>query len=101
MTSGKQQMSDHGSHQTVQVNFVGRVQGVGFRATTHQLAQQFLVAGYVRNLPDGSVELVAQGAKDEIDRFLAAVRQRFANKIQSSNQTPIASDDRFGAFEVW
>ncbi len=54
--------------------FSGRVQGVGFRYTCHTLAQGFRVGGWVRNLVDGRVELLAEADADEIDRFLAAIR---------------------------
>jgi acylphosphatase len=56
------------------VYYSGQVQGVGFRFTARQLARGFDVAGYVRNLPDGRVELVAEGEPTEINRFLQAVR---------------------------
>jgi len=47
---------------------------VGFRFTCLSLARRFAVAGYVRNLADGRVELVAEGESAEIDDFLTAVR---------------------------
>lgn len=50
--------------------FSGDVQGVGFRYTTRQVAEEFAVAGYVRNLTDGTVEVLAEGDSEEIDRFL-------------------------------
>jgi acylphosphatase len=56
------------------VYFSGRVQGVGFRFTCQALARGFEVAGYVRNLPDGRVEVVAEGEPSELDDFLAAIR---------------------------
>lgn len=56
------------------VRFEGRVQGVGFRFTTKEIASSFRVTGYVANLPDGSVQLVAEGSKDEVERFLRAIR---------------------------
>ncbi len=58
----------------VRVHYDGRVQGVGFRWTVKRLACEFDVAGTVRNLPDGRVELVARGETDELDAFLEAVR---------------------------
>jgi acylphosphatase len=64
------------------VIYTGRVQGVGFRMTTRHLADGFAVAGFVRNLPGGEVELVAEGEADEVARFLAAVAQRMAGYIQ-------------------
>ena len=51
----------------------GRVQGVGFRYQTEHVARSFDVTGYVRNLADGRVELMAEGDRDEVCRFLAAV----------------------------
>lgn len=56
-----------------QVSFTGRVQGVGFRYTVLELARSFDVTGIVRNETDGSVELVVEGYRDEIERFLQAI----------------------------
>jgi acylphosphatase len=64
------------------VLYCGRVQGVGFRYTARQLAQGFAVAGHVRNLHDGSVELVAEGAPDQVDGLLATVARRMAGYIE-------------------
>jgi len=64
------------------MTFSGRVQGVGFRATCHWLARGYDVVGYVRNLPDGRVELVAEGDSTEIDRFLDAIRQETGGFIR-------------------
>ena len=58
---------------SVQVHYEGRVQGVGFRWTVKDLSREFDVAGTVKNLPDGRVEVVAQG--DETDGFLDAIRR--------------------------
>ena len=52
------------------VIFEGRVQGVGFRYAVKELAKGFEVRGWVKNLPDGSVELLAAGEEDELDGFL-------------------------------
>lgn len=54
--------------------YSGQVQGVGFRYTTKAVAAGFEVAGTVRNLPDGRVELVAEGARAELEGFRAAIR---------------------------
>jgi acylphosphatase len=54
-----------------QVLYSGRVQGVGFRYTTKQIASGFDVTGWVKNLPDGRVELQAMAHDaDELDAFL-------------------------------
>ncbi|MBT8042544.1 MAG: acylphosphatase [Pontiella sp.] len=54
--------------------FSGRVQGVGFRYAICQIAEPFDVTGFVRNLWDGDVEIVAEGAQQVLADFLIAVR---------------------------
>lgn len=56
------------------VIFHGRVQGVGFRATVHKIAQKYPVTGWVRNLPDGTVELTAEGDQTVLENFLKSIR---------------------------
>lgn len=65
----------------VRVRFTGRVQGVGFRVTTFELAKGFDVVGNVRNMGDGSVALVAEGAPAELQKFLQAILTRFERNI--------------------
>jgi acylphosphatase len=69
------------------VYYTGRVQGVGFRYTAQHVAAGFAVAGYVRNLPDGSVELVAQGEADQVEAFLKSVATRMAGYIGRATVT--------------
>ena len=53
----------------------GRVQGVWFRASTREEALRLGLRGWVRNLPDGRVELVAEGTREELDAFCAGIRE--------------------------
>jgi acylphosphatase len=69
------------SQERRRVYYSGRVQGVGFRYTAHHLAQGFAVSGFVRNLDDGRVELLAEGEPAELVRFLDAIRGRFGGYI--------------------
>ena len=55
------------------VYFSGHVQGVGFRYSVKQLSLEFDVTGWVKNLPDGRVELVAEGERNELETFQAAI----------------------------
>jgi len=57
------------------VYYSGRVHGVGFRATVRQLACGYDVTGSVRNLPDGRVELIAEGTRKELEAFLKGVAE--------------------------
>jgi acylphosphatase len=53
--------------------YSGRVHGVGFRVTVRQLACGYDVTGTVRNLPDGRVELIAEGTRPELEAFLTGI----------------------------
>lgn len=60
------------------VIFEGRVQGVGFRYTVKDLARGFEVCGWVKNLPDGSVELQVMGEADEVADFIREIAEESA-----------------------
>ena len=86
---------------TVQVFYEGRVQGVGFRYTARRVAAGFDVAGYVRNLADGRVELVASGEAEEVDGFLEAVREsELAGHIGSESVVEIGKPAGLRGFEI-
>jgi acylphosphatase len=82
------------------VVYTGRVQGVGFRYTTRSIARRFAVAGYVRNQPDGTVELVAEGEPKELDAFLREVRDYFDSNIRDENIDAQAASTEFTGFEI-
>jgi acylphosphatase len=64
------------------VQYSGRVQGVGFRYAAQEEASTFPVAGYVRNLPNGDVELLAEGPPAVVEGFLGALARRMAGYIE-------------------
>ena len=84
----------------VSVRYEGRVQGVGFRYTTVTIAGRFRVVGFVKNLPDGDVEMVAEGAESELLALLAAIRAshlgRFIVKESSSWSSASGTFTAFG-----
>lgn len=55
--------------------FYGRVQGVGFRYRAYHSANMYGVSGWVKNLPDGSVEMEIQGTEESIDKVIMAVER--------------------------
>jgi acylphosphatase len=57
------------------IYYSGKVQGVGFRYTTKNVATGYEVTGIVRNLADGRVELIAEGLKDELEAFQQGIRE--------------------------
>jgi acylphosphatase len=60
---------------SLQIFFEGNVQGVGFRWSVKQVAKGFDLIGWVRNLPDGRVELQVSGEVSEVRAFLEAIGQ--------------------------
>ena len=88
----------HGT--TERIIFSGCVQGVGFRYTVHSLARQHPVAGYVRNLPDGTVELVAQGNLAAINDLMAEVQRHFRHNIRNCERSPVTAPETFDGFEI-
>lgn len=64
------------------VHYTGKVQGVGFRATAVEIAKDFKVTGWVKNLADGRVELRVEGTEPEVKRFLDAIRTKWPKNIE-------------------
>lgn len=85
---------------TERIVFSGRVQGVGFRFTTRGIAKRFAVAGYVRNLPDGTVELVVQGADGEKNGLLGRISEHFRENLTNIERNGCESKERFSCFEI-
>src|SRR5258708_1258755 len=78
--------ADHAAQVRHEVWYEGRVQGVGFRYTTERIADGFQVTGFVQNLPDGRVWLVAEGGVDEVQRFQGAVEAELGRYIRSTRR---------------
>jgi acylphosphatase len=78
------------------VLYSGRVQGVGFRYTAQALAAGYPVAGYVRNLSSGEVELIAEGEESVVEAFLAAVAQHMAGYISNTTVQDVAPTGQRG-----
>lgn len=83
-----------------QAYYSGNVQGVGFRFTTRRIAQEFDVTGFVRNLPDRRVEVVAEGPPDDLDDFMAAVGERMSNQIRNVDCDRRPAIDEFSSFDI-
>ena len=78
----------------------GSVQGVGFRFFVIRLAESYEVTGYVRNLPDSSVEVVAEGPGDQVDQFVErAARGPSSSRVTERkiyHQEPTGNYNSFG-----
>ena len=85
----------------MQIIYSGDVQGVGFRYTVRTVASGFDVTGTVRNLPDGGVELVAEGAKDELAAFRQAIRESgLEHFIRNEDVRWAEAKNGFRGFEI-
>jgi acylphosphatase len=84
-----------------QVFYEGRVQGVGFRYTCKYLARGYEVTGWVRNLPDGRVELQCSGELHEVEGFLEAIAEsELKAHIRSVSATSIPPLTAVRGFEI-
>ena len=80
--------------------FSGRVQGVGFRFTACRIAERFSVTGFVRNLSNGEVELVAEGAESDLVELIYEIRnsqlKRYIVQDEVTWKTATGEFNRFG-----
>ncbi len=86
-------------HERYVVYYSGRVQGVGFRYAVCRLSSRFDVKGFVRNLPDGRVQVIAEGNTDQLDRFLQSIQAEMAGYIRAKHlerQDPSGEFSDFG-----
>jgi len=93
-------MEPHEEIQRREVYYSGRVQGVGFRYTVRSIASRFAVTGYVKNLPDGRVELVVEGRAEEILAMLHAIRAEMGHYVRDVRETPSRATKGFSSFDV-
>ena len=86
--------------QRITVRYEGRVQGVGFRFTVVNLAQELDVIGWIKNEFDGSVSMVAEGAEDQLMALLQAVKNshldRYITNELVRRSAATGEFDRFG-----
>ena len=85
----------------VHVRYSGRVQGVGFRMTAEEVARQFGVVGWVKNLRDGRVEVLAEADEAVLKQFLAAIRaSAMKNFISGMDISWGDASEAFDEFEI-
>ena len=83
------------------VYYSGDVQGVGFRATSARIARSHPgVRGWVRNLTDGRVELLADGTPEAVEAFLAEIRAWMADHIASEEVAERATNESLHGFHI-
>lgn len=91
-------MSHPTSVARTEVYFTGHVQGVGFRYSVLQVARGYEVSGLVENLADGRVRLLAEGDRNEVTAFVAAVADRmdgYIRKVERHDSSGARSHEGF------
>lgn len=82
------------------VIFSGRVQGVGFRYTSKQVARRFDVSGWVKNLTDGTVEMAVEGMADQLEAYVEAVAAETHGRVTDRKITRKSATGEFQGFEI-
>jgi acylphosphatase len=82
------------------VYYTGKVQGVGFRATAVDIARDYPVTGWVKNLADGRVQLLAEGPKESVEAFLKAIRTHWKDNIEKEDVQEQAAGGKYKKFEI-
>jgi acylphosphatase len=93
-------VSESADWQRREVHYLGRVQGVGFRYTAHQIAQGYPVTGFVKNLPDRRVYLVVEGPTTQVAEFLAEVAETMEHYISDTQETAAPAAHQFREFAI-
>jgi len=89
------------SRERLHIHYSGSVQGVGFRFTTRSVARGFMVTGVVRNLPDGRVELLAEGERSELEAFRRAIQDSEVGRfVRQEEATWSPAKNEFRGFEI-
>jgi acylphosphatase len=90
------------AQERLQLLVSGRVQGVFYRQSTAEVARRLGLDGWVRNLPDGRVELLAEGARGALEALLQACRRGPpAARVDAVEATWGEAGGGLGPFEVW
>ena len=82
------------------VHYSGKVQGVGFRATAVEIARDYPVTGWVKNLDDGRVQLLVEGKEEDVKKFLDAVRKRWKWNIEKEDAEEKKPTGEYKTFSI-
>lgn len=80
--------------------FTGYVQGVGFRFTAHRIANRHQLTGFVRNAPDGTVEMLVQGQPEQINDCIKDLQDSFAGFLRETQIEEIPPNPRYTTFNI-
>jgi len=84
----------------VHVYYSGKVQGIGFRLAAEDTARALGVKGWVKNLADSRVEIVAEADENVLEDFLSKLKSYFAGNIKDTNIKSQKATGEFNDFEI-
>tara|TARA_Y100001934_G_scaffold85424_1_gene106135 strand:+ start:904 stop:1194 length:291 start_codon:yes stop_codon:yes gene_type:complete len=93
-------MAEKSKYHRVRIVYSGRVQGVGFRWQVEREASGFEVTGFVRNLSDGTVEMMVEGKRVETCRMIEAVERRLRDYWKSKTEDEREGEPQFDGFSI-
>ncbi|MBN1391704.1 MAG: acylphosphatase [Sedimentisphaerales bacterium] len=80
--------------------FVGRVQGVGFRFTAFNIANRYELAGFVRNVYNGTVEMFVQGPAETVDNCVRDIGEEFGKFVTETKIEEAPLDPKYEDFKI-
>jgi acylphosphatase len=81
-------------------HFSGHVQGVGFRCTAKNISLQYDVNGYVKNLPDGRVEMLIEGEDRQVDQLVQDINSRMGDYIRRVDRHDLPATGELHGFTI-
>ena len=88
------------TNKSLHIYYSGSVQGVGFRYTAERLALSLKLTGWVKNLPDGRVEIICEGERSDIETFLQRLSDIFKIYIKDADMEWGRASGDFDTFDV-
>ena len=87
-------------HVAKHIIFTGRVQGIGFRFTALSAANHYKLTGFVRNIRNGDVEMLAQGPPDDIDKCVQEIKKTIGSYVAEVKIEDVAFDPQYKDFKI-
>ena len=80
--------------------YSGKVQGIGFRYTVQSIAHDLGLVGWVKNLPDGRVEMCIEGTQEKITRLCQEIEEHFEGYITSKEEKSLRTNEQLNDFRI-
>jgi len=85
---------------TVHLIIKGKVQGVFYRATAQDVAEELNVTGWIKNTPEGNVEIIASGSEEQLQKFIVWCRQGPPKAVVTNVSVNQVAEEKFDEFKI-